>query len=105
MDDSNQSRPVTATEQFMTQHPKGYRWSAFPGIDRALHFHEVMGLPVSTTINLSPTVTERVLRCQLMLEEVLEFFDGMGVKLADLETTDVTALTEAGFKFPEPFTV
>jgi dipeptidyl aminopeptidase/acylaminoacyl peptidase len=34
-----------------------------------------------------------------------ELFDVMGVKLADLEQTDVTALTDAGFKFPEPFKV
>ena len=34
-----------------------------------------------------------------------ELFDFTGLKLADLETTDVTALTEAGFKFPEPFKV
>jgi dipeptidyl aminopeptidase/acylaminoacyl peptidase len=34
-----------------------------------------------------------------------ELFDATGVKLTDLETTDVTALTDAGFKFPEPFTV
>lgn len=81
MDDSNQSRHVTATEQFMTQHPKGYRWSAVPGIDRALHFHEVMGLPVSHIINLNPTVTERVLRCQLMMEEVFECLHGMGIQM------------------------
>ncbi|MEI6669760.1 MAG: DPP IV N-terminal domain-containing protein [Acidobacteriota bacterium] len=31
--------------------------------------------------------------------------DSAGLKLADLETTDVTALTDAGFKFPEPFKV
>jgi dipeptidyl aminopeptidase/acylaminoacyl peptidase len=36
---------------------------------------------------------------------VAELFDSNGLKLADLETTDVTALTEAGFKFPEPFKV
>ncbi len=36
---------------------------------------------------------------------VSELFDTGGVKLADLETTDVTALTDAGFKFPEPFKV
>ena len=34
-----------------------------------------------------------------------DLFDAMGGKIADLETTDVTALTEAGFKFPEPFKV
>jgi dipeptidyl aminopeptidase/acylaminoacyl peptidase len=34
-----------------------------------------------------------------------ELFDALGGKIADLETTDVTALTEAGFKFPEPFRV
>ena len=34
-----------------------------------------------------------------------ELFDALGGKIADLETTDVTALTEAGFKFPEPFKV
>jgi len=31
--------------------------------------------------------------------------DSMGTKLADLETTDVSALTDAGFRFPEPFKV
>ena len=36
---------------------------------------------------------------------VSTLFDSTGLKLADLETTDVTALTEAGFKFPEPFKV
>ncbi|NTU51844.1 MAG: S9 family peptidase, partial [Candidatus Aminicenantes bacterium] len=34
-----------------------------------------------------------------------ELFDATGIKLTDLETTDVTALTDAGFKFPEPFKV
>jgi dipeptidyl aminopeptidase/acylaminoacyl peptidase len=34
-----------------------------------------------------------------------ELFDAAGVKLADLEQTDVTALADAGFRFPEPFTV
>ena len=34
-----------------------------------------------------------------------ELFDATGLKLADLEKTDVTALTDAGFKFPEPFKV
>jgi dipeptidyl-peptidase-4 len=34
-----------------------------------------------------------------------ELFDAAGLKLADLEQTDVTALTDAGFKFPEPFKV
>jgi dipeptidyl-peptidase-4 len=34
-----------------------------------------------------------------------ELFDSTGIKLTDLETTDVTALIEAGFKFPEPFVV
>ena len=34
-----------------------------------------------------------------------ELFDAAGLKLADLEPTDVTALTDAGFKFPEPFKV
>ena len=34
-----------------------------------------------------------------------ELFDALGGKIIDLETTDVTALTEAGFKFPEPFKV
>ena len=34
-----------------------------------------------------------------------ELFDQAGVKLADLEQTDVSALVEAGFKFPEPFKV
>lgn len=34
-----------------------------------------------------------------------ELFDALGTKIADLETTDVTALKDAGFKFPEPFTV
>ncbi len=36
---------------------------------------------------------------------VSELFDTAGLKVTDLETTDVTALTEAGFKFPEPFRV
>ena len=31
--------------------------------------------------------------------------DALGNVVLDLETTDVTALVEAGFKFPEPFTV
>jgi len=34
-----------------------------------------------------------------------ELFDTAGLKLADLEQTDVTALTDAGFRFPEPFKV
>jgi dipeptidyl aminopeptidase/acylaminoacyl peptidase len=34
-----------------------------------------------------------------------ELFDAAGLKLADLEQTDVTALTDAGFRFPEPFNV
>ena len=34
-----------------------------------------------------------------------ELLDSSGLKLADLETTDLTALTEAGFKLPEPFKV
>jgi dipeptidyl aminopeptidase/acylaminoacyl peptidase len=34
-----------------------------------------------------------------------ELFDAAGLKLADLEQTDVTALTDAGFRFPEPFKV
>jgi dipeptidyl aminopeptidase/acylaminoacyl peptidase len=32
-------------------------------------------------------------------------YDTMGTKLLDLETPDVTALLEAGFRFPEPFKV
>ncbi len=32
-------------------------------------------------------------------------YDTTGARLLDLETTDVSALLEAGFKFPEPFTV
>lgn len=34
-----------------------------------------------------------------------ELFDASGVKLADLETTDVSAMVDAGFKFPEPFKI
>jgi dipeptidyl aminopeptidase/acylaminoacyl peptidase len=34
-----------------------------------------------------------------------QLFDAAGVKLADLETTDVSALLDAGFRFPEPFRV
>ncbi len=34
-----------------------------------------------------------------------ELFDPLGVKIADLEQTDVSALVDAGFKFPEPFKV
>lgn len=34
-----------------------------------------------------------------------DLFDVAGVKLAELETTDVTAMVDAGFKFPEPFKV
>jgi dipeptidyl aminopeptidase/acylaminoacyl peptidase len=34
-----------------------------------------------------------------------ELFDVAGLKLADLEQTDVSALTDAGFRFPEPFKV
>jgi dipeptidyl aminopeptidase/acylaminoacyl peptidase len=34
-----------------------------------------------------------------------ELFDTTGLKLADLEQTDVSALTDAGFRFPEPFKV
>ena len=34
-----------------------------------------------------------------------ELFDTTGLKLADLEQTDVTALVDAGFRFPEPFKV
>ena len=34
-----------------------------------------------------------------------DVFDTTGAKLADLETTDFTALKDAGFKFPEPFMV
>ena len=32
-------------------------------------------------------------------------YDAAGVKVMDLEKTDVSALMEAGFKYPEPFTV
>ncbi len=34
-----------------------------------------------------------------------ELFDAAGLKVADLEQTDVSALVDAGFKFPEPFKV
>jgi dipeptidyl-peptidase 4 len=34
-----------------------------------------------------------------------ELFDAAGLKLADLERTDVSALADAGFRFPEPFKV
>jgi|CXWL01.1.fsa_nt_gi dipeptidyl aminopeptidase/acylaminoacyl peptidase len=34
-----------------------------------------------------------------------ELFDYAGMKITDLETTDVSALVDAGFKFPEPFKV
>jgi dipeptidyl-peptidase-4 len=34
-----------------------------------------------------------------------ELFDSLTGKIVDLETTDLSALTEAGFKFPEPFAV
>jgi dipeptidyl aminopeptidase/acylaminoacyl peptidase len=34
-----------------------------------------------------------------------DFVDALGGRIVDLETTDVTALKEAGFKFPEPFKV
>jgi dipeptidyl-peptidase-4 len=34
-----------------------------------------------------------------------ELFDAAGGKIIDLETTDVTALVDAGFKFPEPLKV
>jgi dipeptidyl aminopeptidase/acylaminoacyl peptidase len=34
-----------------------------------------------------------------------ELFDATGLKVADLEQTDISALTDAGFKFPEPFKV
>ena len=36
---------------------------------------------------------------------VSQFLDATGLKLAELETTDASALTDAGFKFPEPFKV
>jgi dipeptidyl aminopeptidase/acylaminoacyl peptidase len=36
---------------------------------------------------------------------VSAFFDVAGNKIADLETTDVSALLEAGYQFPEPFKV
>ena len=34
-----------------------------------------------------------------------ELFDATGAKVADLEQTDVSALMDAGFRYPEPFTV
>ena len=34
-----------------------------------------------------------------------ELFDTLGGRITDLETTDLSALTAAGFKFPEPFKV
>lgn len=34
-----------------------------------------------------------------------ELFEVLGGKITDLETTDVSALLDAGFKFPEPFKV
>lgn len=34
-----------------------------------------------------------------------DFVDALGGRVVDLETTDVTALKDAGFKFPEPFKV
>ena len=34
-----------------------------------------------------------------------DFFDAFGGKLGELETTDFTALKDAGFRFPEPFKV
>src|SRR4029450_4537005 len=32
-------------------------------------------------------------------------YDGVGNKVMELEKTDVSALMEAGFRYPEPFTV
>lgn len=36
---------------------------------------------------------------------VSALFDAAGLKCLDLETTDLTAMNEAGYKFPEPFKV
>jgi len=48
---------------------------------RVHHFHDVMGLPVAQW-PVTPTVSERILRGKLMLEEVMEFiYGGLGLTL------------------------
>ncbi|MGL5935897.1 MAG: hypothetical protein ACRCZI_09785 [Cetobacterium sp.] len=54
------------------------------------HFHGVVGLPVRTE-PIVPSVSERLLRGQLLLEEVLETFAAMGLTIVLAEGEETNA--------------
>lgn len=51
------------------------------GYERTRVFHERVRLPVRTDWTYIPPVSERLLRAKLLLEEVLETFEAMGLEL------------------------
>jgi len=78
-------RMTMETAAIALNHPYGYR--------RAYEFHRAMGLTISDRWDVAPPVSERLLRGRLLIEEVLETLNAMGLtlsmsyeKICDLES-------------------
>lgn len=56
----------------------GYHLS---GLEKVIKFHERVELPVRYDWSYIPPVSERILRAKLLLEEMLETFEAMGLRL------------------------
>lgn len=51
------------------------------GFDKVRVFHDRVGLPIRGDWSYIPPVSERILRAKLLLEEVLETFEAMGLEM------------------------
>lgn len=56
-------------------------WIPETGVARAYVFHEKMGLTIGEDWTKTPSVSERLLRGRLLLEEVVETFTAMGLAI------------------------
>ena len=68
------------------------RWASYRnsnGVERALVFHECMGLPIGDDVRLAPPVSQRILRGKLLIEEVFETLKAMGLTLGIREGADI----------------
>lgn len=71
------------TQPKATEHlPEQYQWHIhLDGEHQTRHFHHAMGLTIGVRWDMAPTVSERMLRGQLLIEEVFETLEAMGLHL------------------------
>jgi len=69
------TEPMAMSQCKVLRHPMGSHPQQLTG-----HFHQVVNLPMQL-VPICPSVSDRLRRAQLMLEEVLETFEAMGLRM------------------------